>query len=386
MNDVYRYGRCNIAASRATNTHDGCFTNRDPALLKRAIVIPQWETCTGLSYELYDLEFFEHQFSKQPLHHRAWVLQERLMGPRQIFFGQEQVFWQCHERTASELWPTNAPDFHDALSTCTKLINLFKLSNPENLDLDMSPANRHLSSMKLIREWVNILGVYSNCLLTFPRDKLVAISGIVKIVQRISGWKYFAGIWEYDTASQLLWRTSGKNTRPQMYRAPTWSWASLDGEICSNDELFDLVLVDILHIHMNPMGDDTTGQILSGDIQLRGVLFEIIHLDLEQKERSKISILSECYECDDFIADIKKPVDLGRLFCIPFGFSGGLTLAGLIVEKVGASNAYEFERFGTFMLEDWAGSGFAEVLGLNDGIAGLEDLPQSLKRHEITLI
>ena len=41
--------------------------------------------------------------------------------------------------------------------------------------------------------------------------------------------QYSAGLWHFDLPSQLLWSTSRPfSQRPKEYRAPTWSWASID--------------------------------------------------------------------------------------------------------------------------------------------------------------
>src|SRR5271169_1627424 len=58
------------------------------------------------------------------------------------------------------------------------------------------------------------------------------------------GPRYYAGIWEQYLHEQLCWRANGEHcTRPSTHRAPTWSWASLDGGVRSA-EYFGTWLLD----------------------------------------------------------------------------------------------------------------------------------------------
>jgi hypothetical protein len=45
---------------------------------------------------------------------------------------------------------------------------------------------------------------------------------------------YVANLWIHTTYDDLLWKTKGVRVvrRLAQYRAPTWPWASLDGEVC----------------------------------------------------------------------------------------------------------------------------------------------------------
>lgn len=44
--------------------------------------------------------------------------------------------------------------------------------------------------------------------------------------------RYLAGLWTSTLVDDLFWQSRGKdNTRPDVYRAPSWPWASVDGPI-----------------------------------------------------------------------------------------------------------------------------------------------------------
>lgn len=70
--------------------------------------------------------------------------------------------------------------------------------------------------------------------MTFSRDKLVTIPGIAKHVQQFTKYEYLAGLWRKDLDRMLCWCVNEENlqnSRPVPYRAPTWPWALIDGEV-----------------------------------------------------------------------------------------------------------------------------------------------------------
>jgi hypothetical protein len=74
------------------------------------------------------------------------------------------------------------------------------------------------------------------CRLTLGRDKLVALSGLAKLFHQQTCQDYVAGLWRDQLEHQLCWSTLFSfTTRPATYRAPTWSWASIDGTVLLSD-------------------------------------------------------------------------------------------------------------------------------------------------------
>ena len=73
---------------------------------------------------------------------------------------------------------------------------------------------------------------YTNRNITVPGDKLVALAGIVKDVHCVYNTEYVVGLWQKTLLLDLLWTRSSAyeiKPRPTNYRAPSWSWASIDG-------------------------------------------------------------------------------------------------------------------------------------------------------------
>jgi hypothetical protein len=88
---------------------------------------------------------------------------------------------------------------------------------------------------EVLDRWQAIIEAYSKCSLTMERDKLPAIAGVAKVLgcQEDRG-RYLDGLWEKDFFKQALWWvwSNRENVRkPKQYRAPSFSWASVDAEI-----------------------------------------------------------------------------------------------------------------------------------------------------------
>ncbi|KAF4617967.1 hypothetical protein G7Y89_g15015 [Cudoniella acicularis] len=68
---------------------------------------------------------------------------------------------------------------------------------------------------------------------TFVSDKLVAIFGVARLFSSRFRTTYIAGMWKEEFIPQLLWHVriqSPFDKTINTYRAPSWSWASIDNE------------------------------------------------------------------------------------------------------------------------------------------------------------
>ncbi|PBK83994.1 HET-domain-containing protein [Armillaria gallica] len=134
----------------------------------------------------------------QPTSERAWCLEERMLSRHKLIYTSQ-----------------------------TLLVDL--LSSRPHSRLSLNPS----ANDEMTKIWKDLLEVYTSRRLTKPRDRLIAFSGIIEHFQGV--WpdsKYIAGLWSHQLPESLLWRSdSGDKPRPQHYRAPSWSWASTDGEI-----------------------------------------------------------------------------------------------------------------------------------------------------------
>ncbi|KAF2262936.1 HET-domain-containing protein, partial [Lojkania enalia] len=165
--------------------------------------------------------FREQMEQDQPLLHRAWALQERLLSPRVLHFGATEIMWECMETSCcecgGEMYDFYLRDWEKKQLHPTTLVN--------------STASRTATG------WRCLVYHYSMMRLTIPNDIFPAISGAAKVIaeslrQRGISSTYIAGMWKQSFIEECLWHTetdylSLPLRRPLTYRAPTFSWASV---------------------------------------------------------------------------------------------------------------------------------------------------------------
>ena len=139
------------------------------------------------------------------------------------------------------------------------------------------PLERIAFNDGLANFWTQLVHDYTACDLTNPTDKLIALSGVAKALQRSIQHEYFAGLWNTHLPTQLLWQ-QGSAAHPlkpaTTYRAPSWSWASVDERIVFPKPGRE-VHVKILDISVEPAGLDRTAAVKGGTLRLKGLLATI---------------------------------------------------------------------------------------------------------------
>jgi len=184
---------------------------------------------------------------KSQLDSRGWILQERIFPARTLFFEPYWISFECGQWSASENRPRGLPinattrsqerenkmgthlgrDCSLAvMGTMLRNINIQASSNPA------TPSTGNEAKSSAYVSWYRIVKEYSQRQLSFEADRLPAIAGIAERLSSILGDRYFGGMWESEIISCLQWMlttpTGYGKLRFLPYRAPTWSWASLD--------------------------------------------------------------------------------------------------------------------------------------------------------------
>jgi hypothetical protein len=121
----------------------------------------------------------------------------------------------------------------------------------------------------------SLAGNYTMRKLSFAEDKLPALSGITHKFSESMPDTYLAGLWRGDLVRGLLWKSflDGKMSRPVSYRAPSWSWAALDGLVLWDenhvgcDEYFKIIPAETV-----PSEDDRMGKLRGGRVVISGKL------------------------------------------------------------------------------------------------------------------
>lgn len=92
MAEIYANAYCTIAATRAEDGHGGFL---QPRSQRESVAI---RPPNGVPYYVCDvIDDFRHDVESSTLNQRGWVLQERALSPRTIYFAESQVYWECGE-------------------------------------------------------------------------------------------------------------------------------------------------------------------------------------------------------------------------------------------------------------------------------------------------
>jgi hypothetical protein len=274
MSSVYGGSSLNIAASCAPDGTFGCFVGRGPAdiwkILVRAKVGDE-----DRFFECLPPEMYRRGLTKMPLLQRGWVVQERILAPRMLHFTSTQVFWECFENVACEVFPEGFPE--------------------QRADVEKYFRKKHFVEWM----WPEVVELYSKCKLTYSSDKMVAISGLAQHIESQNNRDYVAGLWREGLESQLCWRRrEPRKQRPPVYRAPTWSWASIDGGVrylpVGGAEHF---YIKILEVHTSPSGSNALGAISQASMRLECVLFP----NATRDERKNLSLGKRNYIMQRFL-------------------------------------------------------------------------------------
>lgn len=141
----------------------------------------------------------------EPLNKRAWALQERLLSPRMLIFGSRDLYWECRTHQFSR------SGIHYVL-LC-----------------------RRMPRKSTAYDWKKIVEEYSCRAMTRETDKLPALAGLAASFEARKELSLLLGLVREHLPEELLWFQKDDSriepSLPSEYRAPSWSWASIHGEI-----------------------------------------------------------------------------------------------------------------------------------------------------------
>lgn len=97
MGDIYCGSICHIVALQSATATGGCFTVRHPLVQRACLVGGTSKRVLG-----FDQIGRSDATPSGKLLRRGWVLQERVLAPRTVFFGDDRIWWECVECNAQE--------------------------------------------------------------------------------------------------------------------------------------------------------------------------------------------------------------------------------------------------------------------------------------------
>ncbi|KAJ6286663.1 hypothetical protein J3E71DRAFT_388342 [Bipolaris maydis] len=228
MELVFSMAYCTIGASSAKSSLDGFLHERTPRT-----VIKLAATSTKVTYACVDIDDFHADVELSALNSRGWVLQERALSRRTIFFTSAQIYWECgagiHCETLARLENSKVALLGDA--------------NFPNAAVEHYRDGRQLLIQDLYER-------YSGLAFTKPADRSVAILGLQERLARTFRTRAAYGLFEEYFARGLLWKrrdlTRMKRIgQPPGRRVPSWSSLSIEGGIQYMDATTELRFKEI---------------------------------------------------------------------------------------------------------------------------------------------
>lgn len=147
MESIYSYSWLNIAATSSADGHGGLFKIRNRLLPARCQVNASWTGHMPGLYICFDQSAWARRVEDGHLNTRGWVLQERLLAPRNVHFAYDQIWWECRETRACEAFPNGIPDHVLHLDT-----------EKAKLLVDLDPKDPLGSN----EQWLGIVKIYTD--------------------------------------------------------------------------------------------------------------------------------------------------------------------------------------------------------------------------------
>uniref|UniRef100_A0A093VXX3 Heterokaryon incompatibility protein 6, OR allele n=1 Tax=Talaromyces marneffei PM1 TaxID=1077442 RepID=A0A093VXX3_TALMA len=236
-----------VQASRAASVHDGFLSPRTDSEEVQELPYPSIAAAGGSRVFVRTKIAF---LSDGPTGARAWCYEESILPLRILSYTKERIRFRCMKHTCD--------DYGRISKSTIKTPHVF-LNPPPWYKGTSAPKSAWLPdpTLDLLKAWYSILDLhYTPRLLTKPGDRLVAIGGLVRRFRDRMPGAYIAGLWQVDLPWGLLWEcrrgkssgflgeeiinASGQTntfmlamTRPDYHqkRAPSWSWAALNGAV-----------------------------------------------------------------------------------------------------------------------------------------------------------
>lgn len=398
MQDVYGHAWLTIIASAASSSDQGFLREREvdqamPILLPNPV---NGQYIDGLTWRLVDADAWRDEVETSPLSARAWCVQERFLSLRTVFFGRNQVLWECHHMHACEMLPTGFPkrslDGAGRNASYNRFVSVFSAIPVQIHSLisrNAPPSKTEVAALQEI--WRHLVAQYTGCDLSFKDDRLFAISGIIALMEKALKSRNVAGLWEDDLIQELFWRRIGNAPEEGMpdpmirllpkakpARAPSWSWLAVDGPVQYMDypvgdriilSRHDITeLAEVIHVDVASSTSAGPATIAAGYIRLQCSLHKAtVSRAALQETSTRILFKVGCHcglitgaqvQADDILNEeilVGKTVWLMQLLSFSEGHKDPDfrdVLGGLVLTET--KTALQFERFGRFEGEEGA--------------------------------
>lgn len=302
MRDVYKGATLTLIAANAPSVETGIFSKRT-----------RLDSCSlpwGLSHDGGRLSSaqgnrvhirpssWNEETETWPTQRRGWTLQEELLSPRTLSYSKRRMVWECSTHQIDEGGRITWPSERDVRTILQDILRngerrlppwvLWKvhqiagrISVKWNLGLDTREEHPYYG-------WTNVVDTYTSRSLTKEMDMLPGIAGLASEFARQTRDTYCAGLWQKRLLAGLMWslhpvpasKTDTPITGPAEYRAPSWSWASINGEIRFRAPFVPRTKVQewakVVAVRVKPLASsDPFGQVKAGHLVLQGKFYHV---------------------------------------------------------------------------------------------------------------
>ncbi|KAI1326501.1 hypothetical protein F5Y16DRAFT_374969 [Xylariaceae sp. FL0255] len=337
MEKVFSCACCTIAASSAQSILEGFLQPRKPRHFL------QLAKADRTIFVCPNIDDFDRDVEKSKLSQRGWVLQERVLSRRTIFFTSTQVYWECGKGVQCETLAA----LHNSVSAFIGDANF-----PESA-LEYYRDGRQILVQDLFQQ-------YSKLAFSVKSDRPVAILGLQARLEQAFKTRAAFGLFGTYFARLLLWKRSGDEFMKRIdlpsegpYHVPSWSWLSKEGAIEYLNLEFQKITWNTDDDFENPLGSKSGQEKLGTEVVLRRVLARKIKMAVDR-----------IHQYVTFDEDY--PVHIDELRCVIIGqdkvenvVEGKEKYYALVIRllSVNAEDRYERVGVGTFQREHISDTG-----------------------------
>lgn len=291
MQKYYSKSVLTIASDLASGDHESFLDNiRAPILWIKVPFVEQMATGSSHVYFLKEAGPQGNDSDQTPLNVRGWTLQEDVLSPRTLHYTSRELVLECQRCKYAETDVT--PQGYTDTDPVTSIKRFFLRPESSHEDTLLQKFPHLEVYYQPIQRWYRLFENYCTRLLTFESDRLAAIAGLATELQRQTKFSYEAGIWKEDVHNGLLWAINGRGKRPEKYRAPSWSWASIDinfywginvnpafqlyiQDLWDREDKDDDHLVEVLDCEIKTVNGDPFGEVVDGQLKVHGYMLPL---------------------------------------------------------------------------------------------------------------
>ncbi|PQE07936.1 heterokaryon incompatibility protein [Rutstroemia sp. NJR-2017a WRK4] len=330
MRDVYAGAAITIVAANSLSTAAGIHAERPLETDSNGQCQLAW-SCEETVLLRPASHISQRVANSSPWFTRGWTFQEGLLSPRTLSYGRDQLVWECAHHTQDESGHINlleqkygSKDLLHKLrksrrTKTSRISQLFSVQwfmfmaelQNQRARFGFPPSTLAYAGVNMQDEWgmdpylrwCDIVEEFSVRKFTVATDILPALSGIAQEFALITRDTYCAGMWKtYMLVSLLWWRQSLLKPKkefpidvdwfshidwkkPEEYKAPSWSWASLNAgrvtlPIYTVVDAPSRSMAAIINIDFHTVGHSPFGKLLPGSaLVMKGCLFPIHNIE-----------------------------------------------------------------------------------------------------------